>query len=210
VSWDNLGPIISGIIILLVGLIIAGIVRWIIVWVFDKLRVSRYAKQVGLDQFVDVRVSYTKLLSDLAWWFVMLTALLSALDVAGVQAYGVFDKFISYIPVAILGSTVVVVGFVFANLLGRVAGAVAAWVNAGSAAIAQGAVRAAVVVVTAVLALLTFGVSETWVSDIILASIIALALAGGIGFGLGIGWNGANSLAGGLVKKWGDHWPKKE
>src|SRR3990167_3069463 len=201
--WDHLGDVLGALIILLVGLIIASLLKKLVVMMVDRLELGRLANQARLNEVMDTKMSWTGLLGDLTWWLVVLTFLLPALMVAGLDSDADVYNFLGYVPTALVGGAVVFVGFVFADILSRVAQGMTHWLGTGSSMVVGHAVRYAVLVVTGLAALRTFGVPERWVENIILAVVAGGALA----FGLSLGLGGRDSGAG-VLKRWGSLWPK--
>lgn len=106
--------------LLVVGWIIARIVRRGAVRLLRLVRVDVLAEKAGVEDFLlqgGVRYTTVTLLADLLYWLVLVTVILAALDTLGMQnAASMFNKVFSYIPSVIVAVLVLMLGAFVAKL----------------------------------------------------------------------------------------------
>lgn len=106
--------------LLVVGWIIARIVRRGAVRLLRLVRVDVLAEKAEVEDFLlqgGVRYTTVTLLADLLYWLVLVTVILAALDTLGMQnAASMFNKVFSYIPSVIVAVLVLMLGAFVAKL----------------------------------------------------------------------------------------------
>ena len=199
-----LPKLIGALVILIVGWIIAKVVRSLAVKGLKLIRLDVLVEKSGIDEFLKqggLQLTMQGLLAGLLYWLIMLIVLLAASNSLGLQvASDLFSKIVLYIPNVIVAVIVLILGAFFARL---VKGILLTYLNnvgvEGAATISTLAQYAIIVFVTfTALEQLAIG-RELIVSAFELAfGAVCLALA--LAFGLG-GRDWATSIFENLRKK---------
>lgn len=178
------------ILVLLVGWIIAKVIKNLIVRILDILQIDSYAERVGVDKILakgGIKYSISELIGVLAYWVIMLISLVIAMSVVNLnqQAAGLLNTIVLYIPRVISAIFILVLGLFFASFINSSVQTAAA--NAGiEQSTLFGHLAQAIIVVFAIdislrqLQIDIGGIEHAFV--IILGSVgLAFALAFGLG-----------------------------
>lgn len=176
---------LSGLIVLLIGILVASIVKQLLLALSKALKVDTYLKKYGIPE---LRANYTwsNILAEIARWFVIIVFLIPTSDIWGLQRIGtLLNQLILYLPNVFVAVVIALVGFVLARLAHDVILASVKGVTKESAetvaSVSQWAIN--VFVILAVLSQL--GVAADLIRILFTGIVAMLALAGGIAFGLG-------------------------
>lgn len=108
-------------VLLLVGWIVARLVRRGILRLLKLVRVDVLAEKTGIEDFLlqgGVRYTAVTLLADLFYWMIMFAIILAALNILGLQsASALFNKIILYMPNVIVAVLVLMFGAFVAKLV---------------------------------------------------------------------------------------------
>jgi len=106
--------------LLLVGWVVARLVRRGVLRFLKLVRVDELAEKAGIENFLlqgGVRYTTVTLLADLAYWLIMFTVILAALNSLGLQnAAALFNKIILYMPNVIVALLVLMFGAFIAKI----------------------------------------------------------------------------------------------
>lgn len=176
---------LSGLIVLLIGIIVASIIKQLILAASKALKVDVYLKKYGIPE---LRANYTwsNILAEIARWFVIIVFLIPTSDIWGLSRIGtLLNQLLLYLPNVFVAVVIALVGFVLARLAHDVILASVKGVTKESAetvaSVSQWAIN--VFVILAVLSQL--GVASDLIRILFTGIVAMLALAGGIAFGLG-------------------------
>lgn len=177
--------LIAGIVLLLIGFIVASFIRRLVLEVFRALNVESVLNKYGVPEGKK-EFSWTNILAELVRWFVIILFLIPTADVWGLpQIVTVLNTFLLYLPNVFVAAIIMLVGFVFARLahdiiLGSMKG-IFEDVSQTVATIARWAI-----VIFVILAVLNqLGVAQDLIRILFTGFVAMIALAGGIAFGLG-------------------------
>jgi len=171
---------ITGLIVLLIGLIIASIVKQALIQIFKFVRLEQLLERYGVPETkAREGVSWTGFLSELARWFVIILFLIPTADIWGLGRFSVIlNNFLSYLPNVIVAVLLLLVGFVVAKLVHDLLLASIHGLSAETARTIAVVGRYSVLVFAVLIVLNQLG--------ILFSGIVAMvALAGGLAFGLG-------------------------
>ena len=202
---DLLPRTILTISIVLVGWIIASIMRWLTRTVLNRLGFGRLCARQGLTDMLRAAdlPEPERLVAAIVFWIVWIGFLLSAVDVLGLTAVrGMIDDFAAFVPRLLVAIAILVVGFVFANVAWRATQLAAVNARVPSPRVLSGTVRALVLLLTGAMALDQIAVARTIV-------LTAFAIAfGAVMFGLAIAFGVGG---GGIARRILEHWfPEQE
>ncbi len=177
--------LVAGIVLLLIGFIVASFVKRLVIQVFRALNVESVLNKYGVPEGKK-EFSWTNILAEIVRWFVIILFLIPTADVWGLpQIVTVLNTFLLYLPNVFVAAIIMLVGFVFARLahdiiLGSMKG-IFEDVSQTVATIARWAI-----VIFVILAVLNqLGVAQDLIRILFTGFVAMIALAGGIAFGLG-------------------------
>ena len=196
-----LPELIAAIIIFVAGLIIAKLINSVVVKLLKLVRFDVASEKTGVKGFLDkgnILKTPSEILGALIYWFVMILVIIASLDALGLPIVSdMLNDIFLYIPNVVAAIIILVLGFLFGNLLSAVVRTAAS--NAGLTA-AEGLGKIsfyAIVVFTSAIALIQLGIGEEIVTSAFGLAFGALALAFGLAFGLG-----GKDMAAEYLKRW--------
>ena len=175
--------LIGALIILIVGYVVARVLRAVVGRVLQGIGFDRWMERGGIKQFFDraeTNQTPASILGALVFWFVFIIAITMAADALGIpQVSVVLAQLIAYIPNIIAAILILILAALLANFIsGIVRGATGSDLLSS---IAQYAI-----IVYAVFAALTqLGVAVQLTANTFLILLGAVALAAAIAFGIG-------------------------
>lgn len=177
--------LIAGTIILLIGIIIASILKQVVLEVFKALRVEAFLRRYGVPEAKE-EFTWTNILSEIIRWFVILLFLIPTADIWGLpQIVTVLNTFLLYLPNVFVAAIIGVVGLVFARLSHDVILASAKGISPDAAKTIASVARWAIIVFVSLAVLNQLGVAADLIRILFTGFVAMIALAGGIAFGLG-------------------------
>ena len=174
-----------GIILLLIGIIIASIVKKIIIELFNVLKVEVYLQRYGIPE-AKKEFTWTNILAEIARWFVIILFLIPVADIWGLpQVTVVLNTFLLYLPNVFAAAIMGLVGLVFARLASDVVLASTRGLSVDASRTISSVTRVAITVFVLLAVLNQLGVAQDMVRILFTGIVAMFALAGGIAFGLG-------------------------
>ena len=114
--------LIGGLIVLVIGLVIAAIVHRIIVAAFRTAQIEKYLARYGITKVEGHDVEWSQILAELARWSIIIIFLIPTLEAWRLGAVNnILNRVILYIPNVIVAVILALVGLVFAKLAHKVA-----------------------------------------------------------------------------------------
>lgn len=176
--------------IVLVGWLIASVLRWLTRATLSRLGFGRLCARQGLTDMLRAAElpEPERLVAAVVFWVVWLGFLLSAVDVLGLTAVrGMIDEFALFVPRLVVAIAIVVVGVVFANVAWRATQLAAVNAKVPSPRVLSGTVRALVLLLTMAMALDQIAVARTIVLTAFAIAFGAVMLGLAVAFGVGGG-----------------------
>src|SRR3712207_4285903 len=191
---EYIPQLIGAIIILVIGYIVARILKAVVSRIFQGIGFDGWMERGGIKQFLDraqTRETPATVLGTLVFWFVFIIAITMAADSLGIQQVSqVLAQLIAYIPSIIAEILILVLAALLANFLtGIVRGAT------GSDLLSNIA-RYAIIIYAAFAAITELGIAVQLTAPTFLIVLGAVALAAAIAFGFG-----AQGVARDIVEK---------
>ncbi len=191
---------IAGTIILILGIIIASIVKQLISEFLKTLRVEIFLRKYGVPEMKD-EFTWTNILSEIVRWFIIIVFLVPTADIWGLNQVGtILNTFLVYIPNVLVAAIIGIVGLAFAKLVHNVVLASTRSISAESSRTIASVARGAVTVFVVLAVVNQLGVASDLIRILFTGFVAMIAIAGGIAFGLG-GQNSANDFLDALRKK---------
>lgn len=191
---------IAGLIILVIGIIIASIVRQLILSAAKSLHVDNYLKKYGIP---DLRENYTwtNILAEIARWFVIIIFLIPTADVWGLPRIGtLLNEVLLYLPNVFIAVVIALVGFVLAKLAHDVILVSLKSITKESAQMLATATQWIINIFVILAVLNQLGVASDLIRILFTGIVAMIALGGGIAFGLG-GQENAKDVLDGIRKR---------
>ena len=204
-EWDNLivepirgmltkilgylPTLLGALIILIVGWIIAKIIKGVVNRVLKVIRFDKLADKAGISEVLHkggLKATAGEVLSGLVYWLVIIMVLVMVVNALGTpQASGVLERLFAYIPNVIAALFVIVIGMFLASFVSQIVSTAASNANLPKPDMLAGISRWAIIIFAATISLRQLGIAPLLVSttfNIFFAGVcLALALAFGLG-----------------------------
>lgn len=192
--------LISGIIILLIGVLLASLVKRLVIELLNALKIETYLKKYAIPE-ANKDFTWTNILAEIARWFVIVLFLIPTADVWGLpQVTTVLNTFLLYLPNVFVAAIIGLIGMVFAKLASELTRASTRSLSSDASRGLATTVRIAITIFVLLAVLNQLGVAQDLVRILFTGFVAMIAIAGGIAFGLG-GKDFAHSLLAKLEKK---------
>ncbi len=191
---------LGGLIILLIGLVVAAILRQIIIEFFKLVKVEKLLEQARIAKAGEVRV-WPEILAELVRWTTIILFLVPAVEAWGIpRVTDVLNQLLFYLPNVFVAVIIGLIGMVVANLAYDIIRQAAKSLGSTSANAVGGIARYAILFFTALIVLNQLGVAASLIQTLFTGIVAMLALAGGLAFGLG-GQETAKDILNGVREK---------
>jgi hypothetical protein len=183
-------PILLGaLIILIVGWIVAKVIRRVVDFLLKTVRFDAMADKTGISEVLrkgDLKITAREVVSGLVYWLIMIMVLVMTVDALGLpKAADVLASLFAYIPKVIAALLVLVVAMFLASFVSGIVRTAAGNANLPKPEIFAGISRWAIIIFAATIAMEELGIAPLLVTatfNIILGGVcLALALAFGLG-----------------------------
>lgn len=176
---------LAGTIILLIGIIIASILKQGLIEIFKALNIESLLKKYGVPEGRK-DLSWTNILAEIVKWFVIIVFLIPTTDVWGLpQVVTVLNTFLLYLPNVFVSAIIALVGFVVAGLVHDIILASSKEFSPETARTVSSVARWAIGIFVILAVLNQLGVANDLVRILFTGFVAMIAIAGGIAFGLG-------------------------
>lgn len=176
---------LAGFVVLLIGIIVASILRRVVVEVFRTLKIEAFLHKYGVPEMRE-EFTWSNILAEIVRWFVIIIFLIPTAEVWGLSNItNVLNGFLAYLPNVFVAAVIALVGFVFARLTHDVLLVSVKGVDPKTASTIASVARWAVNVFVVLAVLNQLGVASDLIRILFTGFVAMLAVAGGIAFGLG-------------------------
>ena len=187
--FRNLGVfmpnLFGGLLILIVGFLIGGIVKQLIMTVVTFTKIDLLFHKTKLIKKEEVTI-WTEVLSEILKWMLIVVFLVPALEVWGLsRATTVVNQILFYLPNVVVAVVIAFVGLLAANLVSDLVRHSVKTMGAASASSLAVFSKGAITFFTVLVVLNQLGVAQDLVRILFTGIVAMLALAGGLAFGLG-------------------------
>lgn len=175
----------GGLIILLIGLVLAGLLKRILLSLFSFFKLSFLLQKTQLMSKNEVKV-WEEVLAEILRWTVVILFLIPTLEVWGLsRATVVLNQFLFYLPNVIAAVVIGFVGLLVSNLVSDLVRHSFATMGATSANTLAVSTKWVIVFFTVLIVLNQLGVAQDLIRILLTGIVAMLAIAGGLAFGLG-------------------------
>ncbi len=119
---EALPDVVLALVLLVVGWLVARLVKRLAIRVLRSLHVDELAERAGFDDFLiqgGVKFTTVTLVASGLYWAILLGVFVALLDASGVQAAGqLFERMVNYLPNVLLAVGILVFGSLFARVIG--------------------------------------------------------------------------------------------
>jgi hypothetical protein len=181
--------IIGFVVVLIVGWVISSLLARGVEALLNAVRFNDLARRSGFAEYVyrmGVTDDASRVIANIAKWFVRLITLVVAFDTLGLPAVsGVLQQLLLWLPNLIVALVVLVIGGLAANALSQVVRGATASAGFSNPEILATVTKVAVWGFAMVVALTQLGIATTLINTLVIGLVGALSLATGLAFGLG-------------------------
>ena len=181
--------LISFLVILLVGWIVASVVSKAVTFLLRKIGFDRLSERIGLsrlEQRMGLRMDAAGVLGKVVYWFIFLIFLVPAVDALGLTTVSnILNQIIAYIPNVFVAIVVLFLGTLAATFVADLVRGATASTNMGNPNMYAAIARWAIMGFVAIIALEQLQIAPALLNELFGAVVAAAALAFGLAFGLG-------------------------
>lgn len=181
----------------LLGAVVILLIGWLVGWGLSVL-VAQLLRALGLKGLLEaarveqiwkkaeVGFDTVDLLAGLVKWIVYIVAFMAAAETLQLTAISAFfEKILGYVPNAVGGAAIILIGAIFANFLANVVRGTIKALSLAFADLSATITRYAVLIFAILAALVQLGIAEALIRTLFTGLVAMLAIAGGLAFGLG-------------------------
>lgn len=195
-----LPDLFGGLLILIIGLVVANLLKGILLTLFSFLKLERLFQQSKAVEKGEVKL-WEEVIAEIVRWTVVILFLIPTLQVWGLsEAITVLNQVLFYIPNVIVAVVIGFVGLISSNLVANVVRRTIKTLGSTTANTLAVFTKSVIVFFTILVVLNQLGVAQDIIRILFTGIIGMLALAGGLAFGLG-GKDIARDLLSELTKK---------
>ncbi len=187
VSFVNFIPsLVGGLIILIIGLIVAAVVYRVVVGFLKVVQLEKILSRYGLTKVEGKDIEWAEILAELARWSVIIVFLVPTLQAWQLDAVNaVLNRLILYLPNVIVAVVLAMVGLAFAKLAYRISYSTSRSLGTHLAHTVAIVAQWSLTVFVAFLVLHQLGVAPELLRILFGGLVAMVAIAGGLAFGLG-------------------------
>lgn len=175
----------GGLIIFLIGLVLASLFKRLLLSVFSFFKLSSILQKMRLMNKNEVNV-WEEVLAEVLRWTVVVLFLIPALEVWGLsRATTVLNQFLFYLPNVIIAVIIGFVGLIASNLVSDIVKQSLSSIGGASANTLGLFSKWVIVFFTVLIVMNQLGVAQDLIRILFTGIIAMIALAGGLSFGLG-------------------------
>ena len=193
---------VTGLIVLLIGLIIASLAKQVLLQVFKMVKLDQLLARYGAPASRGKEgVSWTGFVAELARWFVIILFLVPTADIWGLSQFVVIlNSLLAFLPNVIVAALLLFVGLVAGRLVHDLLLASMHGVSSEASKTVATVGQYAVVVFAVLIALNQLGIASDLIRILFAGIVASVALAAGLAFGLG-GRDAAKELLSRFTKR---------
>ena len=202
---DFIPRLVNGLIILIVGYLISALIRWLLRFIFRRVRLDQLMDRAGITnamRSLGIRTSISELLAQIVFFFLLLSFATSAFSLMGLTTVSnLLQNILQFIPKAISAAILVILGSMLARFLGNTITTVADNVNITYGKALGKIIEYAIVAFVIVLAVSTLGIDTTILTTSFTIIVAAAGLAIALTFAFGSRDSARNVIAGHYVRQ---------
>ncbi|MDP2684646.1 MAG: hypothetical protein Q8P20_06425 [bacterium] len=186
---DYLPTLILALVLLFVGFILAWLFEIISRRIMKFIMLDKIVEKIGLRSLFDkagLKVSFTRLLSGVVYWFVLLVFLASVVNVLGLnQLTDFLNSLVAYLPNVIAAVAILIIGILVANLLYGIVKNASESAKLKSSNFLASLTKWSIFVFAFIAALVQLKIASDLLTVLFTGIVVMISIAGGLAFGLG-------------------------
>jgi hypothetical protein len=186
---DFLPTLLLAIVLFFLGFIIAWIFEIIARKIMNLIKLEVIVEKVGLKGLfakAGLKISFTRLLSGVVYWFVLIVFLAAVVNVLGLSQLSAFlDQLVAYLPNVIAAVAILIIGILVGNLLFNVVKNASESAKIQHAPLLASITKWSIFVFAFIAALVQLHIAQDLLKILFTGFVVMLSLAGGLAFGLG-------------------------
>jgi hypothetical protein len=195
--------LLGALIILLVGWVIAKLIKTLIIKFLGIIRVDKVTEKAKVDKFLQdggIKLSAIQIIGSLFYWLIILIVILAAFDTLGLYgAAELFNEIILFIPNIIVSAFVLIFGFFIASVISQVAVTYLTNINVKHAQAIGNFIQYAFVLFVVSVTITQLNIGKEIISLAFMLLFGAVCLAFALAFGLGAR-DHASTIVGNFLK----------
>lgn len=121
--WGYVPNVVGAIIVLVVGFMIAKLVRQLLIPIFDKINVNKIQEKAGIEVANSDKLSVT--LAYIVYYLILIPMIVMALDVLNISvisapAKGILNSIFGFIPNILVGLVIIIIGCMIGKFVGQI------------------------------------------------------------------------------------------
>ncbi|TSC52152.1 MAG: hypothetical protein LiPW41_363 [Parcubacteria group bacterium LiPW_41] len=199
-----LANVLGALIVLLIGLIVAGGLGALIERVVNLVKLDKALKSLGLEEYFEragLKINSGKFFGKIVYWFLVVVFLLAATDILGFYSLSNFlREALMYVPNVIIAVLIMLASIVIANILKKLVTASVKGAKLHASNFLASLTWWSVIIFGLFTALTQIGIAVAIIQSLVTGFVAMIAIAGGIAFGLG-----GKDYAASLISKMREH-----
>ena len=199
-----LANVLGALIVLLIGLIVAGGLGALIERVVNLVKLDKALKSLGLEEYFEragLKINSGKFFGKIVYWFLVVVFLLAATDILGFYSLSNFlREALMYVPNVIIAVLIMLASIVIANILKKLVTASVKGAKLHASNFLASLTWWSVIIFGLFTALTQIGIAVVIIQSLVTGFVAMIAIAGGIAFGLG-----GKDYAASLISKMREH-----
>lgn len=176
-------------IILVIGWIVAALLEWAVDNVVRAIGLQTLFERVKVEDIVkkaEAKKDTTSLIAAVVKWIILLVAFIAAADALNLPQISEFlNQILDYVPSVVAAAAILMIGVIFAHFMAKVVAGVTKASNLHFSELAGSTTRYAILIFTILATLSQLGIATAFLQTLFTGFVGALAVAGGLAFGLG-------------------------
>lgn len=181
--------LINAALLLIIGYIIARILRGVLTKGLRALHFDNVADRAGITRalrMAGTQLDAARVLADVVFWWIFLIFIELAVNALGlVEISNFLNAVLGYIPNVIVAILIIVIGALLANVVAGIVRGAAGEARLSLAPVLATIARWAIIIFAVLAALTQLHVAENMIFILFAAAVAMVAIAGGLAFGLG-------------------------
>lgn len=182
--------LLGAIILFILGWVVGSIIGKAIAQLITALKVDKLFESAGADEVMNragFKLNVGGFLGSIVKWFIIVVFLMASLEIMGLTQVNDFlrEAVLFYLPKVIIASLVLIIATVISDTMKKLVAASAKAANIHSANMLGSITRYAIWIFAFIIALSELGIATAFMQILFTGLVAALAIAGGLAFGLG-------------------------
>lgn len=182
--------LLGAVLLFIIGWVVASVVGKAVAQLISALKVDKLFESAGVHEVMNragVTLSVGGFIGWIVKWFIIVVFLMASLEIMGLTQVNDFlrESVLFYLPKVIIATLVLVIATVISDTVKKIVTASAKAANVRSANLLGTITRYAIWIFAFIIALSELGIATAFMQILFTGLIAALAIAGGLAFGLG-------------------------